>query len=101
MRHKHADVIHAYAEGAEVEIKYPNGEWMRIKYPAFEVDSEYRIKPKEPAWWENIPEHGVLIRRIGAPDMCAIAYSSTLTLTPDLYENWEPLTNEDLERFKR
>ena len=101
MRRKHADVIHAWAEGAEIQVRFYNGIWRDIVTPSFDDSSEYRIKPKEPDWWENIPSHGVLVKRIGNPDMCGIVYSHTLTLTPDLYKNWEPLTNDELERFKR
>ena len=44
-RHKHADFIHAWAEGAEVEI-LDNGRWVDAKTPNFAVMHEYRIKPK-------------------------------------------------------
>lgn len=44
MRHPHADVIHAYAEGAKIEIR--NGkEWELTINPVFYSEFEYRIKP--------------------------------------------------------
>ena len=100
MRHKHADVIHAWAEGAEVEFKCPGGKWMLEQYPNFYVQDEYRIKPTEPEWWESIPEHGILVKRIDSPDFYSVIYSQTIA-TPYIYEHWTPLTNEEIERFKR
>lgn len=45
MRHKHADVIHAWAEGAEVQCKR-EGRWETDFDPNFFDSLEYRIKPK-------------------------------------------------------
>jgi hypothetical protein len=100
MRHKHADVIHAWAEGAEVEAFNPaTGKWVSTDLPVFYNCYEYRIKPKEPEWWENIPEHGVLVR--SNQD-----YSVTVIFNADIplnvsAQDWTPLTNEEIERFKR
>jgi len=49
MKHKHADVIHAYADGAEIQYRNlqcstPN--WTDITEPSFCEDVEYRVKPK-------------------------------------------------------
>ena len=44
-KHKHYDVIVAWAEGAEVEI-LDNGRWVDAKTPNFAVMHEYRVKPK-------------------------------------------------------
>ena len=47
-RHVHADLIIAWAEGAEIEIKI-NGEWrpLIINFPFREWEGdEYRIVPK-------------------------------------------------------
>ena len=68
---------------------------MYLKYPAFEVDSEYRIKPKEPEWWENIPAHGILVKGENSGQVIAL-YGRATT-----YAMWTPLTNEEIERFKR
>lgn len=60
-RHKHADVIHAWAEGEEIEYR-PNPEthWARIENPCFSVNHEYRIKPKivKREGWVNIYRNG-------------------------------------------
>ena len=42
-RHKHADLIHAYAEGAEIQ-KFDHGKWWDDPFPGFFPDVEYRIK---------------------------------------------------------
>jgi len=44
MRHKHADLIHAWAEGAEIEI-FNCGQWVAVQHPTFSGSLEYRIKP--------------------------------------------------------
>lgn len=45
-RHKHADVIIAWAKGAEVDSKVAaTGEWVRARHPGWHEDCEYRVKP--------------------------------------------------------
>lgn len=45
-RHKHADVIIAWANGAEIEFKVEaTGEWVRARHPGWHEDCEYRVKP--------------------------------------------------------
>lgn len=49
-RHKHADVIIAWAEGKEIEVFHSNVGWINYaplpnKQPAWDLNSEYRIKP--------------------------------------------------------
>lgn len=94
-RHKHADLIHAWAEGAKIEIENCNGDWTEIAHPNFAQENNYRIKPKELKWWENIPGHGILVKGKKSNQVIAV-YS-----TANTYEMWEPLTNEEIERFKR
>jgi len=46
MRHKHADVIHAWAEGAEVEYLAGDGSWIPCDHnPQWWTANEYRVKP--------------------------------------------------------
>jgi hypothetical protein len=61
MSHPHADLIIAWAEGAEIEAKH-DGKWTDLPpdIPPYAPTREYRIKPKQPEWYEDIPEHGVL-----------------------------------------
>lgn len=43
--HKHCELIHAYADGAEIQIK--SGQlWLDIPNPHFYDIEEYRIKPR-------------------------------------------------------
>lgn len=45
-RHPHADVIKAWAEGAEVEFRYtPECSWLDVENPAWTPEYEYRVKP--------------------------------------------------------
>ena len=46
MKHKHADLIKAWADGAEIEYLTFTKEWLPIHYPTWRDDFEYRIKPK-------------------------------------------------------
>ncbi len=46
MRHKHADVIHAWAEGAEVEYLAGDGRWLPCAHtPQWWKMDVYRVKP--------------------------------------------------------
>ena len=46
-KHKHYDVIVAWANGEEIEIKNDNGEWEpKVYTPTWENWREYRIKPE-------------------------------------------------------
>ena len=44
-RHKHADLIHAWAEGAEIQI-LTGSKWEDVPGPSFGEKLKYRIKPK-------------------------------------------------------
>lgn len=49
MRHKHADLIHAWAEGAEIQ-RLTSGLWMDMGNtiaPSFCPNTEYRLKPQK------------------------------------------------------
>lgn len=55
-RHKHADVIIAYAEGKQIQVKNGAGNFEDILNPSFYPHLEYRIKPAETVvrWlWAN------------------------------------------------
>ena len=48
MKHIHADVIHAWANGAKVQHRPDDSyAWKDITSPAFDPYREYRIKPEE------------------------------------------------------
>lgn len=44
MRHKHADLIHAYAEGAEIEWKW-GLDWVPKCHFEWREEENYRVKP--------------------------------------------------------
>ena len=45
--HKHAALIKAWADGAEIEYKYfRSGQWIQIETPNWDATVEYRIKPE-------------------------------------------------------
>lgn len=47
MKHKHAEIIKAWADGADIEVKHPsNGSWWDAKPPLWDLAYEYRIKPE-------------------------------------------------------
>ncbi len=43
--HKHAELIHAWADGAEIEFRVCN-DWRRITAPSWDQTGDYRIKPE-------------------------------------------------------
>ena len=45
-RHKYADVIIAWANGAEIEYRLgPDDSWSKATSPSWHADCEYRVKP--------------------------------------------------------
>ena len=58
--HKHAEVIHAWADGAEVQMKWESAGWQDSTDPVWYPEWEYRIKPSEKvvrwlwAWQDTI-----------------------------------------------
>lgn len=58
MRHKHADLIIAWANGAEIQFREYAGEWNDFQpngYACWHQDMEYRIKPEpKPDWFKYV-----------------------------------------------
>ena len=46
MRHKHADLIHAWADGAKIQWESHYGDWIDENHPNWSEHNKYRIKPK-------------------------------------------------------
>lgn len=49
--HKHAELIKAWADGAEIQFRYRNNNlpiWSDIANPTWKDECEYRVKAKEP-----------------------------------------------------
>ena len=97
-KHKYADLIIAWAEGAEIEhnaIDNPDDSgWQPTSKPAW--DSELLKFRTKPNWWENIPAHGILVKANN--DKGSVR---KITEPPTYPEEWIPLTNEEIEAFKR
>jgi hypothetical protein len=62
MKHKHYDLIVAWAEGKEIEYKDYDSRWYVINNPMWHNLTEYRIKP-EPQQ-EQEPQYLYLYRHI-------------------------------------
>jgi hypothetical protein len=46
MKHKHADLIHAWADGAQIQSRNDiSGSWEDNRLPMWAQDTMYRIKP--------------------------------------------------------
>ena len=45
MKHKHADLIHAWADGAKIQYQNFDGSWSDSINPTWEESVTYRIKP--------------------------------------------------------
>ena len=45
--HKHADLIKAWADGAEIQCHCEDYGWIDTSYPEWREFNNYRIKPKE------------------------------------------------------
>jgi hypothetical protein len=43
MIQKHYDLIIAWANGAKIEFKEPNGNWSEAFYPSWDINTEYRL----------------------------------------------------------
>ena len=52
---KHAELIKAWADGAEIEMKVSEWHWVYIHKPHWDDDIEYRIKPDIEEFRSNAP----------------------------------------------
>ena len=106
-RHKWADLIIDWAEGVKVQsnrITNPDDEgWLDCEGTPLWHDNflKFRRKPKEPEWYENIPGHGVLC---WVSDIDESTRNVIDRIKDENKKGWKyatPLTNEEIERFKR
>ena len=62
MKRPHADLIHAYADGAHIQYRVsPDNPWADIENPAFRETTEYRIKPGPKKYRVALMDYGALI----------------------------------------
>jgi len=45
MKHKHAELIKKWADGAQIQVKY--ADWEDTENPSWNKEFEYRLKPEE------------------------------------------------------
>ena len=93
-RHKHADVIHAWADGAEIQFRRDAGErWDDI--PFLNESNEYRIKPrivKHEGWVNIYRVHGCEIpsaATVHATEGLAKTYAVSDGLVATVKVEWE------------
>lgn len=56
--HKHAAIIKAWADGAQIELSLPNMHaWTSTKNPNWRENLNYRVKPTEKTYWFNVYKH--------------------------------------------
>jgi len=63
--HKHAELIHAWADGAKIEFRWDVcDDWRRITAPRWDQTGDYRIKPesKPDTVWNYNAFEGHLVR---------------------------------------
>jgi hypothetical protein len=63
MKHKHAELIHAWADGARIETRLSDGNWYEISLPNWgSWDSEFRVKPVKTNWIQQyrVDEQGLM-----------------------------------------
>lgn len=91
MKHKHADVIIAWANGEKIQCKLPDGSWRDSPRPLWDEYVEYRVKPPEPK-----PDYCQYIR-IDAADKSAHTIRRLLNEKADLLEVNKNLIDEIVE----
>ena len=76
MRHRHADVIIAWANGEEIEYELAPGNWIPVVCPSWNLSINFRIKPKrvKKEGWVNVypPYTGILYANKEIADRDAI-----------------------------
>lgn len=58
MKHKHAEVIKAWADGAEIQGQSPNGEWHDLEEPTWWPYQAYRVKPSDCPYKQDAEQWG-------------------------------------------
>jgi hypothetical protein len=75
-RHKHADLIIAWANGANIQLFSREGKWVDID-PAWSLNTTYRVKP-EPV--PDVQRYARVILRGASPDI-AVSCKDNWNLT--------------------
>lgn len=91
-RHKHYDVIIAWANGAEVQRRsWCDEGWEDSKNPMFSVHSEYRIKPNrvKKEGWVNVYKNQTVGARIHPTEQDALKGKSIYDWVSCTRIEWE------------
>ena len=51
---KHAELIKAWADGAEIQFLRNSGKWETITNPVWHPEADYRVKPTPPHKWQHL-----------------------------------------------
>jgi hypothetical protein len=46
-KRKHAELIHAWADGASIQLQCRDGRWEDLDFPSWDCDGTYRLKPQK------------------------------------------------------
>jgi len=72
MRHKHADLIHRWAEGEKIQFFSEQHEWEDIDLPVWDTNVSYRVKPDRKRYRVGlVTTHG----KIYNTDTCTVIVS--------------------------
>ncbi len=98
--HKHAAIIKAWADGAEIEFQSNNGPWSDVSEPRWYHDHEYRVKPQpqpqpQPHKWQKEMDafkEGKTIQGRCGPDYSWVTAYYPFCETPPLEYRIKPET---------
>jgi hypothetical protein len=84
MKHKHCEVIKAWADGAKIQFRQPTDNWHDCinNRPEWKNDKEYRVKPEPKQLW---------VRPYNTPDGCgrAVVYGTSPEYMKDHFDKLE------------
>ena len=90
MKHKHAELIKKWADGAKIQIKYfENDDWKDVD-PAWGEQFEYRIKPEEKHMTNQCKSCGGFCKKSGC---------ERENVKPTPQRTWIELTDEEIHRL--
>jgi len=68
--HKHANLIKAWADGAEIEFHSHDDVWFLVTKPEWDIEQKYRIKPEpKPDEWSYLICNRSLWIEVSSPPM--------------------------------
>ena len=106
--HKHAAVIHAYADGASIEVKDSAGNWVAKKLLSFYPEYEYRVKTAEIGNTFCFLKSNFFLAQVQAFKVCLICLETGNRFVDPVYvcdpcriteEEFEKITNSKI--FKK